>query len=558
MPRSGPLDEIEIGSPGASDPPGRRADVWLSAPDCARRASLASSSSLCAPSRRAPSRSAPAPSSRRCSRPPHAGALALAGTPRARPGLAAGDPPARGAGGPRRRTRPALAAPRHGPRAVGIVALALRASAGRPGGGRDEPARGRCARSVGSGGGDSSHGPDPDVPRSGRPARSVIERLLGPVAGTAASMQWMRVDVAWAPRRHAEGYGFAASALELAPSAPGGWIWLARHLVHERGSAEREPDVALRANDARGVRRARALRRGRRPGHGPDPGAPSRTRRGIRTRTSPSRSRRSAVRPRRRTTLAGSRERALRGERRPRSSARRRGHPHGASPRPTRARAPRRPARRAVTPARIPHPRRAVPLASSARVPGLHRLTDRVIGVFGRFHYLAPFTVLLLCGLGLPLPEEVALIGSGLLLHQGRSSSSRSRSCARPRSCSGDSIPFWIGRHWGLAALKARWVAKVLHPERFAQLERRFAEHGNWVVFTCRFLPGLRIPGYFVAGTLGMSLLALPAARRAGRARLRADLDLAREALRRVDRRCSARSTKDLHRDPGVRGRRRS
>src|SRR5262249_51589297 len=69
----------------------------------------------------------------------------------------------------------------------------------------------------------------------------------------------------------------------------------------------------------------------------------------------------------------------------------------------------------------------------------------------------------------------------------------------------GDSIPYWLGRHYGLAALKTRWVAKVVHPERFAALERRFAAHGNYAVFTCRFLPGLRIPRYFVAGTLRMS-----------------------------------------------------
>jgi membrane protein DedA with SNARE-associated domain len=48
-------------------------------------------------------------------------------------------------------------------------------------------------------------------------------------------------------------------------------------------------------------------------------------------------------------------------------------------------------------------------------------------------------------------------------------------------------------------------VARILHPERFAKLERKFADNGNLSVFTCRFLPGLRIPGYFIAGTLGMS-----------------------------------------------------
>ena len=39
--------------------------------------------------------------------------------------------------------------------------------------------------------------------------------------------------------------------------------------------------------------------------------------------------------------------------------------------------------------------------------------------VFGEFQYTAPFVVLLLCGVGLPLPEEVTLLGAGILLYRG-------------------------------------------------------------------------------------------------------------------------------------------
>ncbi|MBL8861604.1 MAG: DedA family protein [Planctomycetes bacterium] len=124
---------------------------------------------------------------------------------------------------------------------------------------------------------------------------------------------------------------------------------------------------------------------------------------------------------------------------------------------------------------------------------------------FTRFHYLAPFTVLMLCGLGLPLPEEITLIGCGLLVAQGHVGFWEITAVCAFAILFGDSIPFWLGRRFGLAALRMRFVTKVLHPERFASLERKFAENGNWAIFTCRFLPGLRIPGYFVAGTLGMS-----------------------------------------------------
>jgi membrane protein DedA with SNARE-associated domain len=135
----------------------------------------------------------------------------------------------------------------------------------------------------------------------------------------------------------------------------------------------------------------------------------------------------------------------------------------------------------------------------------LINFTDYLTEWFGRFHYMAPFTVLLLCGLGMPLPEEVALIGSGILLFQGKVEFVPITIVCSLAILLGDSLPYWLGRHYGIAALRTRWVAKILHPERFAALERRFAEHGNYAVFTCRFLPGLRIPGYFTAGTLRMS-----------------------------------------------------
>lgn len=132
-------------------------------------------------------------------------------------------------------------------------------------------------------------------------------------------------------------------------------------------------------------------------------------------------------------------------------------------------------------------------------------LTELFEGFFSRFNYLAPFTVLILCGLGAPLPEEVALIGSGLLLHQGEVEFVKVTLVCSSAILLGDSLPFWLGRRYGLSALKHRWVARVMPPDRVARTERRFAEHGNWVVFTCRFLPGIRIPGYFFAGTMGMS-----------------------------------------------------
>jgi membrane protein DedA with SNARE-associated domain len=124
---------------------------------------------------------------------------------------------------------------------------------------------------------------------------------------------------------------------------------------------------------------------------------------------------------------------------------------------------------------------------------------------FGEFSYLAPFVVLLLCGVGLPLPEEVTLIGAGILYHREEVRFLPIVAVCAAAILIGDSIPYWLGRRYGENALRVRWVRRIVHPERLHRLRQRFAEHGNVVTFLCRFVAGIRIPGYFIAGTMGMS-----------------------------------------------------
>ncbi len=123
---------------------------------------------------------------------------------------------------------------------------------------------------------------------------------------------------------------------------------------------------------------------------------------------------------------------------------------------------------------------------------------------FGEFGYLAPFVVLLLCGVGLPLPEEVTLIGSGILLYRGEVDFVPIVLVCSSAILLGDSIPYALGRRYGMSVLRYRWVSRLVHPERLDRLRKRFEEHGNWATFACRFFAGIRIPGYFVAGTMGM------------------------------------------------------
>jgi len=131
-------------------------------------------------------------------------------------------------------------------------------------------------------------------------------------------------------------------------------------------------------------------------------------------------------------------------------------------------------------------------------------LTERFQEIFQDFAYMGPFVGLLLCGLGLPLPEETFLLLAGILLYKGEVEYVPITLLCSAAILLGDSLPYYLGRRYGMRALEIGWVRRLVHPERFTRFRKRFDEHGNWAIFGCRFLPMLRIPGYFIAGTMGM------------------------------------------------------
>ena len=78
------------------------------------------------------------------------------------------------------------------------------------------------------------------------PERSPFRRMLGPIASAAASVQWVRVDLALRAGRLDLALARAENALRLDPGATEGWMYLGRHLAFDRASVAREPDPARR------------------------------------------------------------------------------------------------------------------------------------------------------------------------------------------------------------------------------------------------------------------------------------------------------------------------
>lgn len=116
------------------------------------------------------------------------------------------------------------------------------------------------------------------------------------------------------------------------------------------------------------------------------------------------------------------------------------------------------------------------------------------------------FGVLVACGLGLPLPEDVSLIAGGYLAHRGQADFRIMLFVGFAGILLGDSIVFALGRRGRGAVEKLpRLLRRLLTPDRLAKVEAQFAKRGPIMVVIARFLPGIRAATYFVAGSAQMS-----------------------------------------------------
>jgi membrane protein DedA with SNARE-associated domain len=127
-------------------------------------------------------------------------------------------------------------------------------------------------------------------------------------------------------------------------------------------------------------------------------------------------------------------------------------------------------------------------------------LLDTLVAFFGEYGYIAVFACLILCGLGVPVPEDITLVSGGVI--SGLALANPHIMCAVGLTgvLAGDSTMFLAGRIFGYRVQRLKFFRKVVSPQRFSQIQRKFKKHGLGLLFVARFLPGLRSPIYLVAG----------------------------------------------------------
>ena len=132
-------------------------------------------------------------------------------------------------------------------------------------------------------------------------------------------------------------------------------------------------------------------------------------------------------------------------------------------------------------------------------------LKTLLLGSHGAMAYLSIFAVLVACGLGVPLPEDISLILGGFLVFKGVANLWGMVATGFLGILVGDSLIYLAGRRVGLRVRTGHgWLARVVTPERRILVEGLFARHGEKLVIAARFMPGVRAVTYFIAGSAGM------------------------------------------------------
>lgn len=118
--------------------------------------------------------------------------------------------------------------------------------------------------------------------------------------------------------------------------------------------------------------------------------------------------------------------------------------------------------------------------------------------------YSAIVGLLLICGLGVPLPEDITLIAAGMLASVKSISLPGAIAAGLFGVLAGDAFLYTVGRVYGRRAFQLPIIRSIMTPQRVLKAERRMIRNSHFICFTARFLPGLRSPIFLLSGVMGV------------------------------------------------------
>jgi membrane protein DedA with SNARE-associated domain len=134
------------------------------------------------------------------------------------------------------------------------------------------------------------------------------------------------------------------------------------------------------------------------------------------------------------------------------------------------------------------------------------RLTEQLIGKLG---YLGIALVLILGGLGLPIPEEAPIIVAAILTRNGTLAGPLAFASCLGGVLLGDLVVYLLGFVYGERVLSLPVTRRFLTRQREAQIKGYFHRHGFKILVSGRFVPGFRSAAYLTAGILKLPVVKL-------------------------------------------------
>jgi membrane protein DedA with SNARE-associated domain len=132
------------------------------------------------------------------------------------------------------------------------------------------------------------------------------------------------------------------------------------------------------------------------------------------------------------------------------------------------------------------------------------QMIDTLSQLEGWTAYSAIVGLLVICGLGVPLPEDITLAAAGIISALGSITIFGAIAAGFIGVMAGDAFLYTVGRVYGRRAFALPLIRVIMTPRRIALAERKLMRNSKFICFTARFLPGLRSPIFLMAGIMGV------------------------------------------------------
>lgn len=127
---------------------------------------------------------------------------------------------------------------------------------------------------------------------------------------------------------------------------------------------------------------------------------------------------------------------------------------------------------------------------------------DRLREMQGTGAYALLFGLLVSAGIGAPVNEDIILIGAAALTLYSVFDVPGLILVGIVGVVLGDFLIFHWGYKYGIKLTRTRLFSKIVSEKKLLEFQKRFSERGHGFLFVTRFLPGIRTPIFFAAGSL--------------------------------------------------------